>query len=140
MIDEQIIVHTDGGARGNPGPAACAFIVETGGKLIKKGSLFLGKATNNTAEYQGVILALKWLIENKVTLSAKEIVFYLDSELIVRQISGIYKVKDENLRNLFSAVSSLLVSIGKKVVFRNVPREKNKIADLLVNKALDENL
>jgi ribonuclease HI len=137
MQKDQIIIYTDGGSRGNPGPAACAFIVEKNGNNIFKGSKYLGKATNNFAEYGGVILALKWLNENKPKNTS--IVFYLDSELVVKQINAVYKVKDEDLRNLFFEVLSLMKNFGGDFIFKHIPREKNKTADLLVNIELDKN-
>lgn len=138
MKNESIIIHTDGGSRGNPGPAACAFVAEVGGRILFSSSEFLGKATNNFAEYSGVLLALKWLesAENK----NNNIIFYLDSELVVKQINGLYKVKDENLRNLFFEVLEYIKKLNLQIVFKNVPREKNKTADSLVNKELDKQL
>lgn len=138
MKNESIIIHTDGGSRGNPGPAACAFVAEVGGRILFSSSEFLGKATNNFAEYSGVLLALKWLesAENK----NNNIIFYLDSELVVKQINGLYKVKDENLRKLFFEVLEYIKKLNLQIVFKNVPREKNKTADSLVNKELDKQL
>jgi ribonuclease HI len=138
MQNGHITIHTDGGSRGNPGTAACAFVVEEGDREIYRGSRYLGHRTNNVAEYSGVLLALKWLVENNKQNSF--VSFYLDSELVVKQINAVYKVKDENLRNLLSEVLFLLKKFDGEVVFKNVPREKNKIADLLVNQELDKNL
>lgn len=137
MKKEFITIHTDGGSRGNPGPAACAFVVEDSSSEIYKESKYLGKQTNNFAEYGGVILALNWLV--KRNFSNVSVFFYLDSELVVKQINGAYKVRDENLRKLFSEVISLIKKTGIDIIFKNVPREKNKIADFLVNKELDKN-
>lgn len=137
-MENEIIIHTDGGARGNPGPAACAFVAEINGKVIQKNSQYLGTSTNNFAEYKGVILALKWMIDNKESLEGNtSVIFYLDSELIVRQILGIYKVRDEKLKDLFLEVIGLMKKIDKKISYRNIPRAKNKEADYLVNKELD---
>jgi ribonuclease HI len=139
MEKNEIVIHTDGGSRGNPGPAACAFVVEKDGKEVFKSAKFLGIQTNNYAEYRGVILALEWLssqpFNNMTNLS---IVFFLDSELIVKQINGIYKVKDEGLRNLFFETITLMNKIAGIFVFKNIPREKNKIADFLLNEELDK--
>lgn len=139
MQDDQIVIHTDGGSRGNPGPAACAFVAEKNGKEIFKSAKFLGKQTNNYAEYQGVILALDWLNIFLQDKGNSTVTFILDSELVVRQLNGIYKVKDENLRNLFFEILSLKKMIGANFVFKNVPREKNKVADILLNEELDKN-
>jgi ribonuclease HI len=138
MQKDQIVIYTDGGSRGNPGPAACAFVVEKNGRAVFKNSKFLGKATNNFAEYSGVILALKWLNENKPKDTS--IVFYLDSELVVKQINAVYRVKDEGLRNLFFEALTLMKKLGGNFIFKHIPREKNKIADLLVNVELDKNI
>ncbi len=140
MEETSLTIHTDGGSRGNPGPAASAFVVEQNGTLIFKGSKFLGKVTNNSAEYTGVIIALEWLINFNIQYPISNIQFVLDSELIVRQINGLYKVKDENLQKLFAEVKGLITKTGKKIIFKNVPREQNKIADQLVNEELDRNL
>lgn len=139
MQKGQIIIHTDGGSRGNPGPAACAFVVEQDDKEIYKAAKYLGKQTNNYAEYEGVILALAWLnSQSLVTNHQLLITFLLDSELVVKQINAVYRVKDENLRNLFFEVLLLIKKYDSKIVFKNVPREKNKVADLLVNMELDK--
>lgn len=137
-MKDELTIHTDGGSRGNPGPSACAFVVEEGGKVLYKGSKFLGKATNNYAEYSGVILALDWLVSLPIT-HPSSITFFLDSELIVRQINGKYKVKDENLKKLHTEVNNKIGKMAIEISFKNVPREQNKIADRLVNESLDKN-
>jgi len=139
-MNEGIVIHTDGGARGNPGPGACSFVAEEKGKLIKKTSMYLGVVTNNTAEYHGVILALTWLNENPFLHKGKEINFYLDSELITRQLNGQYRVKDVKLQALYLKCKNLSEKFSDKIFFKNVKREKNKIADYLVNKELDRNI
>jgi ribonuclease HI len=135
MKTEVSIIQSDGGARGNPGPAASAFVVKRQGKVIYEESLYLGVATNNQAEYRGVIIALTWL--SKQGANFGDVAFLMDSELIVRQINGIYKVKEEGLQKLHREVMNLLASITSKVEFKHVPRKENKEADLLVNKELD---
>jgi len=131
-MDEAFVIHTDGGSRGNPGPAACAFVVEKEGETSYESSKYLGIATNNFAEYQGVLLAIDWLSENSSAI------FYLDSELVVKQLNGMYKVKNENIKENFQKIVLRIKSKKLKVVFKNVPREKNKEADLLVNTELDK--
>jgi len=138
MEKDEIIIHTDGGARGNPGPAACAFVAEFSGKTIGNKSLFLGVSTNNCAEYQGVLLALNWLNENRKNFAAVGVTFYLDSELVARQLSGKYKVKDKKLIELFLQATTLSKKISLEINYKNIPREENKIADFLVNKELDK--
>lgn len=132
-------IFSDGGARGNPGPAACAFVcVSVSGSVIHKASKYLGSATNNFAEYQGVILALNWMNLNK-NLLENGIIFNLDSELVVNQINGKYKVKEETLKKLMLIIRNLLEKVETKIIFKNIPREKNKLADFLVNEELDRN-
>ncbi len=135
-----IQVFCDGGARGNPGPAASAFLVIKDGDVVMKEGKFLGKATNNVAEYSAVINALSYLAKNLSSASNEsEILFYLDSELVVRQLTGIYRVKDKNLSALFLKVRNLEKEIGKKIIYKHVRRNENSEADLLVNVTLDEN-
>jgi len=131
-------IYTDGGARGNPGPAAAAFVVIDNEKVIHKDSKFLGKKTNNEAEYEALLMALEWLNVNKSSIGDLELCFYLDSELIVRQLKGLYKVKSRNLKPLASKALLLTSKIGNKVEFISVRRENNKLADSLVNKQLDK--
>jgi ribonuclease HI len=134
-----IIIHTDGGSRGNPGPAACAFVAEANGKILQQESIFLGTSTNNYAEYQGVLLALKWLKDNHTNISEESATFYLDSELVVRQLNGLYKVKDKKLIELFYQIVEISKTIKLKIFYANVPRVENKVADLLLNEELDRN-
>lgn len=141
MKDSQIIVHSDGGSRGNPGPGACGFVIEKDGEVLHKGSKFLGKVTNNFAEYSGVIVALDWMMSSKEKLvDVTSIIFILDSELVVRQLTGVYRVKDITLQKLAMNVKNLITKIDRKVIFKNVLRDKNKEADLLLNEELDRNI
>lgn len=130
-------IFCDGGARGNPGPAAIAFVVIADGKTIYKFAKAIGKATNNVAEYQAVIEALKWL-KNKspITNYQSPITFFLDSQLIVNQLRGFYKIKDAKLRNLIIKIRGLEQEIGGKIFYHLVPRAKNQLADSLVNQIL----
>lgn len=139
-MESQLKVYADGGSRGNPGPSASAFLVIKKEKVIHSESRYLGKSTNNKAEYTAVVLALKWLLENKKILADGEITFYLDSELVVKQLNGLYKIKNSSLKSLASLVKSLEVKLDKGVKYYAIKREKNKLADSLVNKRLDENL
>ncbi len=133
-----LTIYCDGGARGNPGPGAAAFVIEKEGKIVFKSSKYLGKVTNNAAEYQAVILALTWLTKNQNEVSPENVLFTLDSELITKQLNGVFKIKNENLRNLFFTAKSLEKKIKTKTFYTNVPRSKNKLADFLVNKELDK--
>jgi ribonuclease HI len=138
MKEAGFTIHTDGGARGNPGPAACSFVVEADGIVIHKASKYLGKETNNFAEYQGVILALEWVGENGDKFEGQTIKFFLDSELVVRQLNGIYKIKNKVLQDLNLKATALIKNSTAEISFGYVPRTKNKIADFLVNKELDK--
>ena len=90
---EPLLLFSDGGSRGNPGPAACSFIAEKNGKIIFSQSKYLNVQTNNVAEYYGVLLALKWLIKYSGTNNIDQVIFHLDSLLIANQLNGIYKIK-----------------------------------------------
>jgi len=133
MRYEKLIIHTDGGARNNPGPAGIgAVIYDEKKNIVKEISEYIGEATNNQAEYKAVIRAL----EEAKKLGADELEFYLDSELVVRQLNREYKVKNKELAPLFMKVYNLSQGF-KKISFQHVIRERNKEADALVNKAID---
>ena len=139
MID-QLLIFCDGGARGNPGPAACAFVVKNqSGKILHQAGQYLGHATNNQAEYQAIILALEWLAKNQSTISHQPsaISFYLDSSLAVNQLTGRFKIKNQKLQQLVIQVKSLEEKIKSKIFCHFVRREKNKEADKLLNQILD---
>jgi ribonuclease HI len=133
---KKVILYTDGGSRGNPGNAAYgAVIYDEEGNDLKTLSKFLGKTTNNQAEYQGLHAGL----EACVQLKADVVECRLDSELIVKQMKGEYRVKDPGLAVWHRRVKELLKNF-QSVVFHHVRREKNKVADRLVNEALDANI
>lgn len=138
MKVEDLLIYTDGGSRGNPGLAACSFVAIYNGKILIKKSKFLNTATNNIAEYNAVILALEWILENRNIFQNKRVLFNLDSELVVRQLNGVYKIKNEELITLSLQIRKLLKEIGREIFFRHIPREENKIADALVNEELDK--
>lgn len=137
------ILYTDGGARGNPGPAATGVaIYDTEGNEINTFSSFLGKATNNQAEYQAVILGLGQIQKmiNDISLVAEtKVDARLDSELIVKQLSGEYRVKNKDLKPLFIKLKTLADQF-QQVSFKHIPREANKRADQLVNIELDKHI
>lgn len=175
-----LIIHTDGGARGNPGPAAVGVVIysyQEKQKLIHEFGKKIGETTNNVAEYRAVIEALKWVRENfkseesgipawadrrnqessetnqqtdssqtlsqgGSTINHKEnimIYFKLDSMLVVNQLNGLFKVKDQNLRELLLHVRQLEQEIGEgmRITYTYIPREQNREADLMVNRAMD---
>jgi len=137
---QTLIIFTDGGARGNPGPAAIGFVVkDSQGKILVKFGKYIGRATNNVAEYQAVVEALGWLEKNysPAELTQWRINFYLDSKLVANQLSGKYKIKDLKLKKLIVEVKELEKKISSKIVYYFISREKNYHADLLVNQVLN---
>lgn len=146
---DELIIYTDGGARGNPGPAACGAVIKNKqGEVILKTSKYLGRATNNVAEYEALILALqkaKGVFKahckdamNRVSATKiKNLECYLDSELVVKQLNHEYKIKDENMQKLFIKVWNLTLDFDS-VKFMHIPRKENKLADEMVNRELDE--
>jgi ribonuclease HI len=133
---DKVVVHVDGGARGNPGPAAAAAVATTpdGGELAERNA-YIGEATNNVAEYRALLLGLELARE----LGASEVEVVNDSELVARQIGGEYKVKHAGLKPLFLEAMRALREFDQWSV-RSVRREGNVRADELVNEALDEAL
>ncbi len=128
-----MVVNVDGGSRGNPGPAAAGVVVATPeGEVLESTGQAIGEATNNVAEYRALLLG----IERARALGASEIELIGDSELVVRQVRGEYKVKDGALRSLHAEVRAALAGLASWSI-RNVPREQNAEADRLVNEALD---
>jgi ribonuclease HI len=129
----RLTVHVDGGARGNPGPAAIAAVIsEPDGGVLHEASETIGRATNNVAEYRALLLG----IERALDLGATELDLVGDSELIVKQVQGKYKVKDAGLKPLHASVREKLAGVGGWSI-RHVKRERNAEADRLVNEALD---
>jgi len=138
-MNNNIELFSDGGSRGNPGPAASAFVAEKNGKIIYCESKYLKIQTNNVAEYSAVELALSWLNKYSKKNKIDSVIFHLDSLLIVNQLSGVFKIKSESLKKYFLNVKGLENNINCKIKYVHVYREKNKMADLLVNKCLDQN-
>lgn len=133
-----INVYTDGGARGNPGPAAIGvFIVHGKNAVLARIGKKIGHATNNVAEYTAVIEGLAWIAKNIDKLSIDRINFFLDSQLVVSQLNGIYKIKNSVLRELLFSIREKEASLGSVISYTHIRREKNKEADRLVNMALD---
>jgi len=134
----KLSIYCDGASRGNPGLAAAAFLIKNEeNKIIHQQSFFLGKATNNIAEYNGVLLALKWLAKENLS-QQKEIHFYLDSLLVVSQLTGIFKIKNEKLRKIIVEIKKIEEEITLPIFYHHIIRKYNKRADELVNKCLDK--
>ena len=134
----QINIYTDGGSRGNPGISGYGLVIyDDKQKIICKESKFLGIKTNNEAEYFGLIAALEWIKKNQSIFDITKLNFFADSQLMVRQLQGIYKVKAPTLLPLFSQTQQLLLQINLPYSFTDVRREQNELADKLANQAMD---
>jgi formyltetrahydrofolate-dependent phosphoribosylglycinamide formyltransferase len=132
-LTDKIIAYIDGGSRGNPGPAAAAYVLsDASGRQLQAKAFFIGETTNNVAEYTAICRAL----EAAKSLGKKQITIYSDSELLVKQINGQYKIKSDNIKPLFKEAVELLNKFESREV-KHITREKNKQADKLVNRALD---
>jgi ribonuclease HI len=130
-----VVTYTDGGARGNPGPSGAGAVVYHNGVKVAELKKYLGEHTNNWAEYEAVVMALTEV--KKRGIGKEKIELRMDSQLIARQLSGQYRVKDAHLKEKYLVVKELLTHCGQ-ATFTHVPREKNKEADALANIAMDE--
>lgn len=128
-------IFCDGGSRGNPGKAASAFVVTKNEKVIFKDSKFLGIETNNVAEYNAVLMAVTWLTHQAG--HQLPVIINLDSQLVERQLNGKYKIKNPKLKKLSDEIKSLILSSKLSIKFQWNFREKNVLADNLVNRELD---
>jgi ribonuclease HI len=129
----KVVVHVDGGSRGNPGPSAGAALIATpDGEILASATALFGVATNNVAEYRGLLLGL----ERARELGATEVELINDSELVAKQLNGIYRVKHADMRPLHAQALAALAQFERWSI-RSVPREQNADADALVNQALD---
>jgi len=132
MTDKLAVIYVDGGSRGNPGPAGAGAVIKVDNEIEATISKFLGTATNNVAEYTGLVLAL----EKAFDLGIKQVDVYMDSELVVKQMKGIYRVKNEKLIPLFVKARAL-ASKFPSFKISHVRREHNTVADRLANEAMD---
>jgi len=129
----RVDIYTDGGARGNPGPAGIGVVIyDETKKKLKDFNQYIGIATNNIAEYFAVIYGL----QEALILKADEVMLFVDSELVFKQLEGEYRVKDANIKQLFGLAAHLIKGF-KKVEIKSIPREENKVADKLANKAIN---
>ena len=133
----EVTIYTDGGARGNPGPAGAGAVVYRGKKKIADVSEFLGIQTNNWAEYEALILALEAARVSLGSPVREKVMVNMDSELVVRQMKGEYRVKNPELKTKYAKVLALIAESFPHISFSHVPREKNKEADALANDAMD---
>ena len=140
-----LFINTDGGSRGNPGPAAIGIVfADENNKTLHEYKEFIGQGTNNDAEYQAIVRALeilvksKWFTENNS--NDNEVICRLDSQLVVEQICGNWKIKKDHIQNYINRIRSIVEQIHLNISFVHIPREENSEADKLVNAALDEKL
>ena len=134
----KLSVYTDGGSRGNPGPSGFGIVVYDDNKnIITKISKYIGIRTNNEAEYSALISALSWLLDNKDVYQITDVIFYADSQLLIRQMQGKYKVKAVNIKPLYLEATKLLQNLNISFKFHDVRRELNAEADALANLAMD---
>ena len=138
-VPEKLIIYTDGGSRGNPGPAAIGVVLaDATGQPMKRYSKPLGVRTNNEAEYEAVLFALSKAraLFGKEKIRAMDVEVRMDSELVCRQLTGEYKIEEEHLWPYFMKIWNTRLDFGR-LSFRHVPRGENREADRLVNEALD---
>ena len=132
---ETVFIYTDGASRGNPGPSALGLqVLNSEKKLIYEEGVYLKQGTNNFAEYSAVVYALELAVKHRV----QELYLFSDSQLLIRQLEGKYRVKSPNIKPLFQKCLTLIKSISK-THFQHIPREQNTAADRLANRALDLN-
>ncbi len=132
-------IFTDGGSRGNPGEAAYGVIISDQDKKLIEFGVYIGIATNNEAEYRGVLAAIKWIEEN-VKEKIDFLDFKMDSMLVCQQLKGLWKIKNLNLKVINEEIKLKLLKLAVKYSFTHVPREQNKEADRMVNAALDSKI
>lgn len=130
---KELMIYSDGASRNNPGEAGAGVYILHDKQPVAKIARYLGQTTNNIAEYKAAIIGL----EQAIMLGATKVSLMADSELLVKQLNGVYKVKNEGLKPLFSQAKQLIAAIGS-VEVKYIPREMNREADALANKAIDE--
>lgn len=132
----KLLIQTDGASRGNPGPAAYGFVIFADGIVLYEEGKILGETTNNVAEYTALFQGLAYLKTAIDISSVKELLIQADSQLLIRQLSGMYKIRNERLFSIFQQINELLTDYST-VRFEHIRREFNKRADALANAALD---
>jgi ribonuclease HI len=137
----KISIFTDGGARGNPGPAALGVFIEDEKhqELMRIGRR-IGEATNNVAEYSAILEGLNWALQNKQKYNIESVNFYMDSQLACSQLTGVFKVKNSKIREFIFEIRQKEAELKLPIFYSHIPREKNFKADFMVNQALDNRL
>jgi len=137
----KISIFTDGGARGNPGPAALGvFIEDENHRELARIGKRIGETTNNVAEYSAIVEGFEWVLKNKEALNIESVHFYVDSQLACSQLVGLYKVKNSRIREFILEIRQKEAELKIPIFYSHIPREKNMKADLMVNQALDNRL
>lgn len=137
---KKFIIYTDGASRGNPGESSVGFVIKDGdGVIWHQEGVYLGKATNNFAEYMAVKLALERLIQNFSNTLPAQTELRVDSLLIASQLSGIYKIKNKSLKQIYDQIKLLETQVGP-IIYKQIPRSENFLADRLANLVLDQKL
>lgn len=137
----KIAIFTDGGARGNPGPAALGvFIEDENHKELARIGKRLGETTNNVAEYSAILEGFNWALANKEKMDIESINFYMDSQLACSQLTGVFKVKNPKIREFVFEIRKIEAEFNIPIFYTHIPREKNSKADFMVNLALDNRL
>lgn len=135
----KISIYTDGGSRGNPGISGYGLVIlDESKKILYQESKFLGIKTNNEAEYMGLLAALTWIKNNPDNLAITSLSVFADSQLMIRQMQGAYKVKSPNLINLYKTAKLIISQFDFPVTYTDIRREFNKLADELANQAMDQ--
>lgn len=138
-MSNRISVYFDGASRGNPGQAGAGAVVkDKDGEILGKVSSYLGKKTNNQAEYLAVMLALDFINDNP-DIKSNDIILIGDSQLVIKQLIGEYKIKNEGLKDLYWQIREKVLTLGLNIDYKHIPREKNQLADEMANKAIDKN-
>ena len=133
----ELVIKTDGASIGNPGPAAYGYIIQKkGGEILHQEGGKIGIDTNNVAEYTGAFKALEYIKNHYSHKAPHKILFRADSQLVIRQLAGVYKIKNPRLKEIFNKIQEILIELGD-VEFMHVPRAENFIPDRLANQALD---
>lgn len=134
----QIEIYFDGASRNNPGPAGVGGVIKEDGRVVKKYHRYLGKKTNNEAEYLAALLGIR--VVKKLGLKPTRLVFIGDSSLIIEQLAGRFKIRNDRLKELYWQIREEILGLGSGVDFRHIKREKNRQADSLANQAIKEGL
>jgi len=138
-MSNYIKVYFDGASRGNPGKAGAGVVIKNQNNVVlARVSSYLSKKTNNQAEYLAVLLALDFIADNP-NINFKNIELIGDSQLVIKQLAGEYKIKNQILKKLYWQIRKKIISLGLNIEYKHISREKNKLADQMANKAIDNN-